>query len=329
MKRRILDLTDEKPLLDVAAFARKGRLPTPAERLHISLTVHRAPEVMVKVSGGARTLSGVERHMAYIGREGKLGLEADSNVHIGGKGFERDLVRDWDLDVDALQNHTRNSGSTRRPPKLVHNVIFSMPPGTSPSAVLKAVQRLALNAWALEHRYAMALHTDDDHPHVHVVLKAVSEQGVRLNIRKATLRSWRAQFAANLRELGVDANSTERAVRGQTHTRKSDGIYRANLRGRSTFFERRRRRVAEQLMAGGLEKVEEINLVRTTRNAVSAGWQALARDFAANGDQEFAEEIRSFHSRMPRPQTDDQQLSAQIGLTRQWERRPPEPPMAI
>ena len=218
MRKRILDLTDEKPLLDIAAFARKGRLPTPAERLHISLTVHRAPEVMVKVSGGARTLSGVERHMAYIGREDKLGLDVDSDGHIGGKGFERDLVRDWDLDVDALQNHTRNSGSTRKPPKLVHNIIFSMPPGTSPRAVLKAVHRLALNEWALQHRYAMVLHTDDDHPHVHVVLKAMSEQGVRLNIRKATIRSWRMQFAANLGELGVDANATERAVRGQIKT---------------------------------------------------------------------------------------------------------------
>jgi hypothetical protein len=59
--------------------------------------------------------------MAYIGREGKLGLDVDADGHVGGKGFERDLVRDWDLDVDALQNHTRNSGSPRKPLELVHN----------------------------------------------------------------------------------------------------------------------------------------------------------------------------------------------------------------
>lgn len=34
---------------------------------------------------------------------------------------------------------------------------------------------------------AMALHTDEFHPHVHAVLQAVSEQGERLYIRKATL----------------------------------------------------------------------------------------------------------------------------------------------
>src|SRR6266851_1334601 len=98
----------------------------------------------------------------------------------------------------------------RKPRKLVHNIIFSMPPGTPPQKVLQAVRKLALNEWQFKHRYAMALHTDDDHPHVHVVVKAGSEQGERLNIKKATLRDWRRQFAANLRELGVAANATER-----------------------------------------------------------------------------------------------------------------------
>src|SRR5690242_17150124 len=76
---------------------------------------------------------------------------------------------------------------TRRPAKLVHNVIFSMPPGTPPGKLLKAVRKLAENEFAMKHRYAMVLHTDEAHPHVHLVVKAVSEQGERLDIRKATL----------------------------------------------------------------------------------------------------------------------------------------------
>ena len=48
----------------------------------------------------------------------------------------------------------------------------------------------------------MALHTDTPRPHVHVVIKAVSEQGQRLHIRKATLRDWRSEFARHLRALG-------------------------------------------------------------------------------------------------------------------------------
>jgi len=41
---------------------------------------------------------------------------------------------------------------------------------------------------ALKRRYAVALHTNEPHLRVHVIVKAVSEQGERLNIRKATRR---------------------------------------------------------------------------------------------------------------------------------------------
>jgi hypothetical protein len=41
--------------------------------------------------------------------------------------------------------------------------------------------------FALKHRYALVLDTDEPDPHVHLVVEAVSEQGVRLKFRKATL----------------------------------------------------------------------------------------------------------------------------------------------
>ncbi len=94
--------------------------------------------------------------------------------------------------------------------------------------MLTAVRKLATCEFALKHRYAMVLHTDNAHPHVHLVVKAMGEQGHRLNIRKAMLRDWRQQFAANLREQGVAANATERAVRGVANTRKSDGSFQGH-----------------------------------------------------------------------------------------------------
>jgi type IV secretion system T-DNA border endonuclease VirD2 len=98
------------------------------------------------------------------------------------------------------------------------------------------------------HRYAFTLHADEPHPHVHLVLKAVSEQGVRLNIKKATLRHWRSEFARNLRLLGIEANATERAVRGETRKAKKDGIHRAGLRGDSTYLRAQAEAVAAELL---------------------------------------------------------------------------------
>jgi heme oxygenase len=60
----------------------------------------------------------------------------------------------------------------------------------------------------------------------HLVLKAVSEQGEHLNMRKATLHNRWQQFATHLREQRVAANATERAVRGQSRTKMPDGLFR-------------------------------------------------------------------------------------------------------
>ena len=308
MKKRIIDLLDsERPLLDIVSFGRGGKSLTPAQKNHIALTVRRVPEVMVKVSGGARTVAGVGRHMDYIGREGRLGLETDTGEHLDGKGFERQLTEDWDLDLEVHRSAERSIRG-RKPPKLVHNVIFSMPPGTSSDKVLQAVRKLALNEWQLKHRYAMALHTDDDHPHVHVVLKAVSEQGQRLNIKKATLRAWRQQFAANLRELGVAANATERAVRGEAKTHRTDGAWRAANREGSTLIQERERRILREWGEGSPTIGAGEEKLKNTRDAVLDGWRGLSARLKADGDYELGSRIDSFVAQMPPAKTEKRLL---------------------
>jgi type IV secretory pathway VirD2 relaxase len=309
MKQRTIDLQDSaRPLLDIVSYGRGENSLTAAQKEHIALTVRRVSEVMVKVSGGARTLRGVRQHMDYIGREGRLGLEADTGEHLDGKGFERQLTEDWDLDLEAHERQTERSIRGRKHPKLVHNVIFSMPPGTPADKVLRAVHKFALNEWQLKHRYAMALHTDDDHPHVHVVVKAVSEQGQRLNIRKATLRAWRQQFAANLRELGVAANATERAVRGETRTHRSDGAYRAAIREGSSLIEDRKRRIIRDWSEGQLNFGTGEERLARTREEVLEGWYRVSARLKADGDFELGRRVESFVAQMPPAKTERRAL---------------------
>jgi hypothetical protein len=160
-KRRIVDLR-EIPLLDVASYGRRGPGHRPLSKpdtAHVSRTVRRVAEVMVKVSGGARTPRGVAQHLDYIGREGRGEVQTDDGERLQGRGFGKALLEDWDLDLEAHQRHTeRGIGAGRKPPKLVQNVVFSMPKGTSPDKVLRAVEVFAREKFALKHRYAMALH---------------------------------------------------------------------------------------------------------------------------------------------------------------------------
>jgi hypothetical protein len=269
---------------------------------------------MVKVSGGARTVRGVGQHLDYIGREGRGEVQTDEAERLQGKGFEKALLEDWDLDLDARRRHTERAiAAGRKPPKLVHNIVFSMPKGTPPEKVLRAVQVFAREKFALNHRYAMALHIDQGHPHVHMVVKAVSEQGARLHIRPHTLREWRQDFAEYLRDLGVDANATERAVRGITRTTKQDGIHRAILRGQSTHIRARAEVVARELAAGGLKPEPGRQTLLKTRRAVLDGWRGLADLLERDGNAHLAGDVRRFAERMAPPVTEKETIARQLG----------------
>lgn len=215
------DIADELAF-NFRAHGHNGRADriqlTPAQARMVARTAAWTPEVMVKVlSAGATSAKAVQRHIDYVARKGEVALHTDDGDLLAGKGAATSLPDDWALGLEET-GATNSLGSQRRsaPPRLVHKLMFSMPPRTSPEKVLKAVQNLCREEFALKHRYVMALHTDEPHPHVHVILKAVGDDGRRLNIKKATLKEWRAKFAAHLRREGVAANATPRPFRNQT-----------------------------------------------------------------------------------------------------------------
>jgi hypothetical protein len=155
----------------------------------------------------------------------------------------------------------------------------------------------------------MVLHTDEPHPHVHVVVKAMSEQGVRLNIRKATLREWRQEFARRLRDQGIAANATERAVRGEIRTRKTDGIYRATLRGDSTHVRSQVESMASEFMKGDLRVERGKSKLIETRREIERGWAATSDILLRQGRPDLAAQVRRFAERMPPPRTEREQLA--------------------
>jgi hypothetical protein len=317
MPRRLIDVTGAKPLLDISSYARRG--PGRRDRLSqdevelIARTVGRTPEVMVKVlSRGGQDLKAVGRHVAYLSRGGDLDIETDDGQRLSGRGVEKELLENWDLDLEERRTGGLEYWSRRSPPKLVHKLMFSMPAGTPPDKVLAAVKNFAREEFGLKHRYAMVLHTDEPHPHVHVVVKAISEQGVRLHIRKATLRDWRREFARHLRTLGVAANATDRAMRGQRRSPKRDGIYRAEQRGESRHTQARAEAVAAELSKGALRVEAGKARLLETRKQVERGWWAVSDILAAEGRPELAAQVRRFVSEMSPPRTEKELIAHEL-----------------
>ena len=272
-------------------------------------TVARTPEVMVKVlPSAANSGSAVRKHLAYVGRN--VDLETDDGRALEDRGAAADLIEDWDLDLAECQ---AGAGwpQGRPAPKLVHKLVFSMPAGTPADKVLRATQAFCRERWALKHRYVMALHTDEPRPHVHVIVKAVSEQGERLDIRKATLRGWREAFAGHLLRVGVPANATSRIVRGETRPRKSDAVYRAALRGASTHM---RARIEKARAAPGVPDRPEalaVRRVRETRRALERGWLAVGDALRNQGETRHADQTRRFAQTLPPARTEREWLRAE------------------
>jgi hypothetical protein len=316
---RTIRLRSSEPTLDIFSYGRAGpaaRPLTAGQIDHVRRTVSGAPEVMIKVTGGGGSTSrrGVIAHFSYIGRQGAMAIETDDGQRLAGRTAAQSLFSDWDLDLQTDRRRNDLFATNRRkPPKLIHKIVLSMPAGTPPKKVLSAVSDFAREEFGARHRYAMVLHTNEPHPHVHVVVKAVGEDGQRLNIRKETLRAWRREFAGHLRRHGVEANATERAVRGKGHGRKKDGIYRAALRGESTHIRRRVEEAARYIARGQRLPVEPGKLTMVeTRRTLTEGWQKVAKDLLAQGERRLVERLHQFVLAMPRIVTERERIVGEL-----------------
>jgi hypothetical protein len=314
----------EGRLFDLVSHGRRGpgwrdRL-SPVQIQQIARTVARTPEVMVKVlPAGANSVAAVRQHLTYVGRKGDVELLTDDGRRLQDRDAAADLVEDWDLDLAECQSGLCGVQQGQRAPKLVHKLVFSMPAGTPADKVLVATQGFCREQLALKHRYALALHTDEPHPHVHVIIKAISEHGERLNIRKATLRQWREEFANQLRRVGVAANATPRFVRGETSPRKSDGIYRAARRGASTHMRARVESVATALRDPGRISDPAQMQVRETRRELERQWLATSELLRSQGKTALADQTRQFLHNLPPTGTEREWLIA--GLLEQGRSR--------
>ena len=184
--------------------------------------VRRAPQVMVKVTGGGRGMRAIAAHFRYISKNGRLAIEDQGGETMGGKDSLRDLVDEWRyggslIPEEAEPGHRREA----------FNIMLSMPRGTDPLSIQRAAREFA-NAELADHKYVMVLHDHQANPHVHISVRAESKHGKRLNPRKAHLHRWRETFAEKLRGHGIEAEASRQATRGQS--RNYEPLWRVKAR---------------------------------------------------------------------------------------------------
>ncbi|MGB8314973.1 MAG: relaxase/mobilization nuclease domain-containing protein, partial [Aestuariivirga sp.] len=202
--------------------ARTGSPPSAEQiRQKLRATVSRSPEVMVKITGGGKGMLHIAKHMEYISRNGALPLENEHGETYQGMADLEEAKDDFRFMFEPLPAVSHR--------KEAYNFALSMPKGTDLPGLKNAAREFAAENFP-NHQYFFALHEPgsdvredpSDNPHVHIVVKMASKQGVRLNLRKADLQRLRESFAQMLMQNGIRANATKRQARGQNvRTRKA------------------------------------------------------------------------------------------------------------
>ena len=249
-----------------------------AIRARIQATVvRRAPQVMVKVTGGGRGIKAIAAHFRYISKNGRLDIEDENGTKLRGQNAVRELAEDWRFGGTLIDD----IGYRRE----AFNIMLSMPRGSAdPLIVLNAAREFA-RAELAGHKYIMVLHDHQANPHVHISVRAESKQGRRLNPRKADLQRWRETFADRLRAWGVDAEATRQATRGLNRTYDPLWRIKAGEEGR--------------LRTSHLD-VKTGKQTGSTRSWAMTAWQEIGRALARSGDpadRNLARSIATFMSR--------------------------------
>ncbi len=260
-------------------------------RGRIAATVRRAPQVMVKVTGGGRGMAAIAAHFRYISKNGRLPMEDDRGVVRGGKESLKDLVDQWRYGGALIpeEGHRREA----------FNIMLSMPHGTDARIVQCAAREFA-KAELAGHRYVMVLHDHQANPHVHLSVRATGRDGSRLNPRKGDLHRWRETFAEKLRGYGIEAEASRQATRGEN--RRFEALWRVKAKDEGRLLESKPHVKSGQTYSASREEALRawIHIADALMYSDRLDDQALARSI-----QRFARESPCFR-----------QIARQLGPTR-------------
>lgn len=282
------------------------RLRAAAIRKRIEATVvGRAPQVMVKVTGGGRGMKAIGAHFRYISKNGRLEIEDQRGETMRGKDHLHVLADEWRFGGSLIPDEAE-PGHRRE----AYNIMLSMPRGTDPLTVQRAAREFAQTELA-DHKYVMVLHDHQANPHVHISVRAESRLGRRLNPRKADLHRWRETFAEKLRGYGIEAEATRQATRGQT--RNYDALWRLKARQDGRLRTSRR---SEKSGAA----------IRATRSQAVEAWMHIGQALARSGDpadRKLAASISRFVAEMSITRMPDRPRRTIDGPTRSQHVRGP------
>lgn len=297
------------------AAAKKVRRAKALRRLigaSIAGVASKQPEVMVKISGGAKGAKHLREHLAYITRNGKLTAEVSDASNDGqaaslkGSADVRQLAAEW---------YARGGSGRRANTRETVNMVLSMPAGTDRRALAIAAEAFARTEFGGKFDYILVHHEDTDHPHAHLTIRTRNDLGQRLDPRKEDLQRWRERFAAHLRQAGVHAVATPRRARGVVQKATRQAVHHLDKRLSANTSRWRIQQAIRTLQAQRTGKAPDEpwrKAIAERQRKIRSAWGTVAVALERQGDVGLAMQVRSFIASMPPVATRQDQIVERI-----------------
>jgi hypothetical protein len=269
---------------------------------------------MVKVTGRTRDPGHLLAHLHYITRHGDLPAEDRDGAVLDGREEVRALALDWSAAAMTDPRWRANA-----PVSL--SIVLSMPAATDAVAMRDAARSFAAETFGDRFDYVFVLHTDTDHPHVHLAVRVLGDDGRRLNPKKADLAAWREEFARALRDRGVDAEATPRRARGVTRKPERSAVRKIgerNAAGRGPMADVRQGAYRDAARAafqdGAAPTSWEVHTLRRQGQVrdLYLAQAALLMTSADEADRNLGRAIERFVNTMPAPDTQRLALAREL-----------------
>ena len=179
------------------------------------------PQAVVKISSFSHSAGAVWDRVNYIGRDGELEVETPTGEKLNQAELE-ERVESWSME----------EGKGREGRRLAMSAVVSFPAGVDEEKATEAGRQFFLEAFADNHDYVFAGHTDAENFHVHVVVQAAGHDGKQIQINKADIQALRMLLAEKSAEQGIELDASPRWARGlEAERQKGLGIEGIERRG--------------------------------------------------------------------------------------------------
>lgn len=256
----------------------------------------KSPEVMVKVTNKSTSSSGaksIKNHLDYISRNGKIEVETSDGQKLNGKTQLNEVTKKWS-GIGIIENNAKTRQAL--------NIVLSMPAKTDPDKLKNAARAFAQEVFN-EHEYAMALHTDTAHPHVHLCVTMQNHHGQRMNPRKNDLFEWRVLFAEKMREQGIECAATKRVHRGQYQKAENSTVHNIVKRGGQSYVDMARRQQIIDAIKNDKRPVHPyLREQLETNNLVLSELKTLSRELYIQGLKTEAKAVSSLSNQLQQAQ---------------------------